>query len=1015
MNAPATSRWTRIFLLISLARVLASGPLWASTPETTFGYDVPSAGKVSLAIYDAAGRMVRPVFYGQPHDAGTHEATWDGLDRYGAGLPAGKYQWRLLQTPGFSRELLINLGVNHPWSPFDLWPGNHTGPTLVYVDPQNALYVGAHISEGPPHLVKLAPGGGRKLWDDGTYGSGTFDNGPLGVAVIDDVLYMLGAGTLSITARRADSYSPLKNNPRISVLHAGDAAQDRPPTSFAGGSDFLVIGYQNHNQLRFVTPVLDTMSGKLSLAKDVSVSVPALGAIAVAADDRVFAVSGSNVVKVDRSGKVTTVLADVPSPGALAYDSFHDDFLVVSGGQCIRRYHSDGKQVAVHGDPKGRTYGAFNPLDFDAILSIACDAKGGFYTAEQFPRRVAHFSGRQQLAVEDQWFGGMAWGASATLDPQDTSIAYLPLDDMHIACGKVDYSNQTWTVTHVFPLVDHASWGAGKDLHSDILPGGRFTYWEVRHIGKETFLLSRGRAPNQLGYVTVLRLDESRNALLPVACLGCVKYGTPQLPAWWLAALRLPPTASLQQAGGTKHLCFSWSDKNENGLVDQSEIKTASVGYQFADQARAVDQDWNITLVADVNGQIAVATIPNEGTPTAPAWNWDRWRTRRLGLSAAEQANLSFSAHSTRGVWSTEDGSVFTSANNSTNQPADQADAPPLTWPNNKYHSSRLLKVDAKGKELFSVGLHTDSKARLPGVFSDLRAILGSAGDNIVVMDACSPASVWTSDGLYAGSFLDDTGYSPAADPPRWQTLSYGPQKIVDRYGSAIITTTIDDDSQWGQVIHAANGDLIWGQMGVNNTPFYRIQGFDGWRRQQGDIALAKPSKPAEAKGSGLKAEFFSTADLSGNALSQTECPQIAFGAMGANHLFVKSWPSWPKGVLKGAFSARWTGVLEGPLSETFALRVYTSGDQKNNGARVRVWANDELILDQWSQINLAAVARPRNTVAYDSKPVRFVAGEKLPIKIEFAAADDPDAHLHLYWSSPSFDLRHVPRNYLYK
>lgn len=1014
MNSRATARWVRVLLLISLARALAAGSLWASSPEMTFRYTLPEAGNVSLAIYDGAGRLVRPVLYGQPHHAGTHEAAWDGLDRYGVAQPPGKYQWRLLQTSGFSRELLINIGVNHPWTPFDVWPGNYTGPTLVQVDRDGAVYVGARIAEGPPHLVKLAPGGREKLWDDGTYGSGGFNNGPLGTAVVDGVLYWLGAETLNITARRADSYGAIKNNPHVSVLHSGDVAKDRPPMSFVGGSDFLAISYQNHNEVRFFTPLLDEGKGTLSLTNDVSVSLPAPSAITVAPDDRVFVVSGSKIVNVDRSGKVTTVIAEVPAPGALAYDSLNDDFLIVSGGQCILRYHSDGEQIAVHGNPAGRTYGVFNPLDFDTILSIACDSRGGLYTAEQSPRRVAHFAGREQLAVVEQWFGGMPWGASATLDPQDTSITYLPLDDKHIARGKIDYANQSWTLTHVYPLVDHSSWGMGVGFQLDILPGGPFSYWEVRHVGDETFLISRGRTPGQLGYVTVLRLDESRNALVPVACLGCIKYGTPTLPAWWLTALRLPPTATLQQAGGTTHFCFSWSDKNSNGVVDQTEIKTASVGYQFAGQVRAVDPDFNVVLAANVNGRLSLATIRNEGTAARPAWNWDHWKTAPMGLSAAEQDDLNLSAASITGAWLSDDRSVYLTANNDNAKPEDQADTPPLTWPNNSRHSSRLLKFDAKGKELFSVGVHTDSKARLPGVFSDLRAILGSVGDNIVVMDACSCANVWTNDGLYAGSFRDGNGESPAPGQPIWQTLAYGAQRIADRYGNSTLTTVIDDDSQWGQVIQASNGDVLWGQMGINNTPFYRIQGFDGWRRQQGDVALAKRSQPAAAKGGGLTAEFFATPDLSGNVLSQTESPQIAFGPISANHLFTKSWPSWPKDVQNSAFSARWTGALEGPLGEMFTLRVYTSGDRKDKGARVRVWANDELVIDQWSKIELTAVAKPRNTVAYDSKPVRLTAGKMLPIKIEFAAAADPDAHLHLYWSSTSFDMRHVPRAYLY-
>jgi len=55
-------------------------------------------GNVSAAIYDVQGRMVRELARAQPMPGGKHSLAWDGLDMDGKAVPAGKYEWRTLQT-----------------------------------------------------------------------------------------------------------------------------------------------------------------------------------------------------------------------------------------------------------------------------------------------------------------------------------------------------------------------------------------------------------------------------------------------------------------------------------------------------------------------------------------------------------------------------------------------------------------------------------------------------------------------------------------------------------------------------------------------------------------------------------------------------------------------------------------------------------------------------------------------------------------------------------------------------
>ena len=85
------------------------------------------------------------------------------------------------------------------------------------------------------------------------------------------------------------------------------------------------------------------------------------------------------------------------------------------------------------------------------------------------------------------------------------------------------------------------------------------------------------------------------------------------------------------------------------------------------------------------------------------------------------------------------------------------------------------------------------------------------------------------------------------------------------------------------------------------------------------------------------------------------------------------------------------------------------------SGARVRLWLDDQLVIDAWDEITLEIFKTTYHfTRELASPPILLHAGERVPIKIEYACPGGPDAHLHLYWLSRSFDLRHVPREYLY-
>jgi hypothetical protein len=63
-------------------------------PQTTIRFTLPASDRVSLAIYNASGQLVKTLVEGvQP--AGSHDFVWDGHDAKGASVSSGVYFYRL--------------------------------------------------------------------------------------------------------------------------------------------------------------------------------------------------------------------------------------------------------------------------------------------------------------------------------------------------------------------------------------------------------------------------------------------------------------------------------------------------------------------------------------------------------------------------------------------------------------------------------------------------------------------------------------------------------------------------------------------------------------------------------------------------------------------------------------------------------------------------------------------------------------------------------------------------------
>jgi len=79
-----------------------------SFARTSIGFDLPVAGRVSLAVYDVAGRLVRSLVEG-PREAGRFVEAWDGRSSAGTASLAGVYFVRLVANGRTLSERVVRM------------------------------------------------------------------------------------------------------------------------------------------------------------------------------------------------------------------------------------------------------------------------------------------------------------------------------------------------------------------------------------------------------------------------------------------------------------------------------------------------------------------------------------------------------------------------------------------------------------------------------------------------------------------------------------------------------------------------------------------------------------------------------------------------------------------------------------------------------------------------------------------------------------------------------------------
>jgi ribosomal protein L35AE/L33A len=151
-------------------------------------------------------------------------------------------------------------------------------------------------------------------------------------------------------------------------------------------------------------------------------------------------------------------------------------------------------------------------------------------------------------------------------------------------------------------------------------------------------------------------------------------------------------------------------------------------------------------------------------------------------------------------------------------------------------------------------------------------------------------------------------------------------------------------------------------------------------------LTIVNDDLPPGGSGSGLTATYFNNMDFTGTTVSRID-PTVDFNWAGG---------SPDAAIASDTFSARWTGQVEAPVSGTYTFYTYSDDG-------VRLWVNDQLIINNWTD----------HAPKEDIGTITLTAGQKYDIRMEYYERGW-GAVAQLSWATPGLPKQIIPTAQLY-
>jgi hypothetical protein len=932
-----------IILALTICHVQAMEPLQGAVID----YELPNAARVSLAIYDCHGKMVRTLLTGKPQAAGRHTAHWDGLDRYGHALPNSEYVWKLVATNGLRAEFITQIGQNVD----PLWEratGNHEAPVGAAIDLSGLYRVGA-TNEGGHYAVKTDLKG-KHLWAVDRYSADPWAQGTVAVALVSDRLFELlpngdvyGYDAKTGKVFTGGNYDPKPWNLCWEGYLPPEGTSDEEkrklramqcPADIASdpNGNWILAAYPQHSAIAWYS----AKDGKLAATvRDIS----DLSGIAVCSDGTSLAISGGAVVAIRRDGTGTSIRipsAQLEHPWRLSVDHQSGDILVAENSfkasdakahHQVKRFDSTGKLLKIYGAPAGRIDGAYIAADFRGITDIEADIDGGFIVTEGNhtpPRRTARFD--RDGHVLREWLGCQHYGVLACPEPGNPSFVWTRANAKvpGLLRWKVDYKNKTSELVEVYQDTFALNRFFGNNsAHGSAVP-------TVIQHDKRLYIYN-----GAMGSLVLLRYDPITKQISPC-----------------------------NASAGTDGRAIIWNDLNDDGQVSDDEIHQTNRNI-VGGYIHPADMSIRTTPTAtrfQAGHLLKPRQFTAKGTPiydSRDASRIDAWRENGDGFHPFDfrQAN---------------DGSLYGSISDATRNPNEGNETHGAWYYNSCSAVDRLVRWGSNGEQLWSVGRHSPDNDHETGSTAMPRGLVGLVHGCVVWADASDEEvarpTVWTEDGLY----IDELLRVPMDNIPK---EVYG-MFNTNEYPSGHLS------------IDPSTGDTLYYAISSGGgSSIYRITGWDPWYRDSGKLTLdTHISQTAKLNGTGLKAEYFNSPDCSGEPVVTRTDPLVFF-----------NWGKNPpdERLNRESFSVRWTGQYESATNEDTRFEVRGNFPWRDRGKPIftKMWLNGNLVMDSQDEHTYVRV--------------RLSAGQRVDLRLE-CGFKKGDAAVALSHDTPGLDRRAV-------
>ncbi len=1039
-------------------RDVVAPPISSGEQGATIEYSLPQAGKVSLAIYDASGKMVRTLASGAAQPAGKNSMVWDGLDRTGKAVPAGDYSWKLLLSQGMKAEYMLALGtsfgINH-------WIGQHGGPNTVATDGDS--FVAGGMPEGSP-MLGLAGFDGSYRGNIGAPMAGagpddlTWDNGRIYSLLTGGSLFGVDAKTqkikglarLNLPVRSLGPVAPGSGprtmnfdvTPGSYLIKMKIGQEDKPnawlqlkwngsPANFyasPAGKYQEVLLPRTYDACR---PIRPNDKGQLELwMNNVITGETAPYAVAdmqlLAAAEHIDARFGEVVASFQGGNAIAWINADddkileqvqVPQARDVALVA-PGVALAISGDEIIEATR-DGKTSTKISGVSGAKL-----LAFDA-------QEGGLWLFDGAAQQVKYFDKSFKNTKTFGRKGGREQGP------------YVPEDFLGVSAIASDGKGGFLIAEDDSAPRRVAHFDAGGKLLKEWYGGQQFY----------TFAAANPAHPNRIwmdsqwGWVMEVEVDwKQRNWKV---------VGTYQWPTDGFFVSR----KGMAWPHYVRTLDLNKDGKEETYLLSGNQAGTMLLVDEKMHRLRPV------ALLAEMNSD--------------DYWGWANTPPERMPAAWTEAMSKAGGDPKNKYSWNTYRGFGWADSDNDGQVQAGElrfgksSRALPLLLDNNLdlYISGggswQVIPPQGQTKDGYPIWDWTKNAVGPASPYTTTKEIRKDAGGNIYAVVQGGAGDGFTGGGTYAmghgaqwpanqtdsnavikwdkdGNKLWETGFHASgwgqsgrlSYPVHLAGIANSTIGVCDKiiqpvafwtddglYAGGLFDRRADDGLpprvyRWwlggtddfnpetgrapiqydmalgGSLLKLGNGDVVFIGSGWNNCPVYKVTGWEDFQRQGGKIVVEKPVIVSSQSGVGLKGEYYAGAKLEGEPLVTQTEPRIWFDAA------KKSGASfvWPDAAAqKEAYSARWTGTVQPKFSEAYTFSLYGARGEAKLFVAGSLVAQSSGQKGEWKQF---------------SSPQSLLAGQKYPVVLEWSGAKG--TALHLNWESPSQPIEHIPTSALY-